>query len=167
MNLDVLSWAFLASFAIHIVDETTMNGGFIQWFQASFWPTYTARMNFWFNGGAAVAIAAGILLYDLFGGHWIVLTLIWSIGFALHGVTLHLFWTIRQRSLSPGLATSVIYWIMAYFFVRYGFVAGQIASSDFWTGVVLGALTVGAFLTFVPTLVIPRLILPRIHRAAG
>jgi hypothetical protein len=33
-----------------------------------------------------------------------------------------------------------------------------IAASDFWIGVVLGVVTVGAFLTFVPTLVIPRLI---------
>jgi len=79
----------------------------------------------------------------------------------------HLYWTIRQRNLSPGLPTSVIYWIMAYFFVRYGLVAGRIGSSDFWTGTLLGVLTVGAFLTFVPTVVIPRLILPRIQRATG
>ena len=158
MSLDVLLWAFLASFTIHIVDETLMNGGFIRWFQVSFWPTYTARMNFFFNGGALVIIAAGNVLDDLFGGHWIILTLIWVFGFAFHGVTLHLFWTIRQRNLSPGLVTSVIYWVMAYFFVRYGLRAGQISRSDFWAGVLLGVLTVGAFLTFVPTLLIPRLL---------
>ena len=167
MSLDVLLWAFLASYVIHLVDETTMNGGFIRWFQASFWPTYTARMNFWFNTGALLAITFSNLLYDLFGGHWIILALIWPAGFALHGVTLHLFWTIRQRNLSPGLAASLIYWIMAYFFVRYGLAAGQISSSDFWTGAVLGVLTVGAFLTVVPTVVIPRLIRPRIQRATG
>ena len=54
---------------------------------------------------------------------------------------------------------------MAYFFVRYGFLAGHISTSDFWTGTLLGVLTVGAFLTFVPTLVIPRLIRSRIQRA--
>jgi multisubunit Na+/H+ antiporter MnhE subunit len=58
--------------------------------------------------------------------------------------------------------TSVLYWIMAYFFVRYGLLAGQIDSADFWTGVVLGALTVGAFLTFVPTVVVPGLIRSRV-----
>ena len=158
MSLDILLWLFLASFVIHIVDETTMNGGFIRWMQTSFWPTYTARMNFWFNGGALLAIAVSNLLYDLLGGHWIILALIWPFGFALHGITLHLFWTIRQRSLSPGLATSVIHWIMAYFFVRYGFLTGQIARFDFVTGVVLGVLTVGAFLTFVPPVLIPSLV---------
>jgi hypothetical protein len=164
VSLDILLWAFLASYVIHIVDETTMNGGFIKWIRASLWPTYTARMNFWFNGGAVVGIAASNLLYDLFGGHWIILALVWPSAFAIHGITVHLFWTVRQRNLSPGLVTSVIYWIMAYFFVRYGLVARQIASSDFWIGVVLGVATVGAFLTFVPTLVIPALIRPRVKR---
>ncbi len=131
MSMDILFWAFLASYVIHIVDETTMNGGFIRWFQASFWPTYSARMNFWFNGGAV----------------------------------LHLYWTIRQMNLSPGLVTSVIYWIMGYFFVRYGLLGGQIASTDFWIGTLLGVLTVGAFLTFVPTVVIPKLIRSRMQRA--
>ena len=49
MSLDVLLWTFLASFAIHVVDETTMNGGFVRWMQVSFWPDYTAEKNFWFN----------------------------------------------------------------------------------------------------------------------
>jgi hypothetical protein len=165
MSMDVLFWAFLASYVIHIVDETTMNGGFIRWFQASFWPTYSARMNFWFNGGAVLAIAASNLLYDLFGGHWVILALVWPSAFALHGITLHLFWTIRQMNLSPGLVTSVIYWIMEYFFVRYGLVGGQIASTDFWIGTLLGVLTVGAFLTFVPTVVIPKLVRSRVQCA--
>ena len=158
LSLDILLWVFLASFVIHLLDETTINGGFIRWMQKSFWPTYTARMNFWFNSSFILVIACSNLLYDLFGGHWIILALIWPSGFALHGFTLHLFWTIRQRNLSPGLPTSIIYWIMEYFFVRYGLFAGQIAPSDFWIGTLLGVLTIGAFLTFFPTVVIPRLI---------
>jgi hypothetical protein len=50
---------------------------------------------------------------------------------------------------------------MEYFIVRYGFLAGQIAPSDFWIGTGLGVVTIGAFLTFVPTVVIPRLIRKR------
>jgi hypothetical protein len=118
-------------------------------------------MNFWFNGGAVVAIAGSNLIAELLGGHWVILALIWPFGFALHGITLHLFWTIRQRDLSPGLVTSVLYWIMAYFFVRYGLLTGQIDTADFWSGVLLGVLTVGAFLTFVPTVLVPRLVRPR------
>jgi uncharacterized protein with HXXEE motif len=167
MSLDVLLWTFLGTYVVHLVDETTMNGGFIRWFQASFWPTYTARMNFWFNAGAVGAITISNLLYDLAGGRWIILALIWPFGFAVHGITLHLYWTIRQRNLSPGLVTSLLYWIMAYFFVRYGYLAGRITPSDFWTGAILAVLTVGAFLTFVPTVVIPRVIRARSLTATG
>src|SRR5215831_12980913 len=147
MIVDILLWAFLASFVIHVVEETTVNGGFIRWMQDNFWPAYSARANFWFNGGAIIAVAGSNLLYDVFGGHWVVLALIWPFGFALHGITVHVYWTVRQRNLSPGLLTSVIYWIMAYFLVRYGFLAGRIDPLDLWAGVVLGVLTVGAFLT--------------------
>ena len=110
------------------------------------------------NGSVILAIASSNLLYDLLGGHWIILCLIWPFGFALHGFTLRLFWTIRKRSLSPGLATSVIYWIMAYFLARYSFLARQIPTFDFWAGVLLGVLRVGGFRSFVPTVVIPVLI---------
>lgn len=158
MNVDILLWASLAALVIHVVDETTMNGGFVRWIQTSFWPTYTGRMNFFFNGGFIVGIAAVNALYDLFGGHWIIVALLCPWGFALHGLTTHVFWTIKQRDLSPGLLTSVLYWIMAYFFVRYGLAAGQIAPLDFWTGTILGMVTVGAFLTFVPTVVVPALL---------
>lgn len=158
MSLDVLLWTFLVAFIIHLIDETAVNGGFITWIQTSFWPTYTARMNFWFNTAFILAIAMSNILYETLGGHWIILVLIFPFGFALHGLTVHLFWTVRQKSLSPGLPTSVIYWIMAYFFIRYGLLAGQIAPVDFWVGAGLGVVTVGAFLTFAPTVVIPALI---------
>src|SRR5258708_38675123 len=164
MSLAILMWAFLGSYVIHLVDEPTMYGGFLLWIKPSFWPPYTGRMTFWFNSGAVLGIPVSNLLAALFGGHWVILVLIWVSGFALHGIPLHLFWTIRQRNLSPGLVTSVLYWIMAYFFVRYGFLAGHISASDFWTGTILGVLTVGAFLTFVPTVVIPRLMRGRMRR---
>lgn len=157
MNVDILLWAFMASFVVHVLDETLTNGGFVRWVQTSFWPAYTPRMNFWFNGGFMLGVAVANVLYDLLGGHWIIPALICPIAFAVHGVTVHGFWTIRQRNLSPGLLTSVLYWIMAYLFVRYGLVDGRISPRDFWTGTLFGILTVGAFLTFVPTLVIPQL----------
>jgi hypothetical protein len=50
--LSLLFWAFLASYIIHILDETLVNGGFVQWIRENFWPAYTWRMFFWFNAGA-------------------------------------------------------------------------------------------------------------------
>ncbi len=167
MNLDILFWLFLAAYAIHLVDETAVNGGFVHWIKSSFWPKYTGKMFFWFNFGAVVAIALSNILYDAAGGHWIILALVWPFGFALHGFTVHLFWTIKQKNPTPGLITSVIYWIIAWLIVRYGFLAGSsshIARIDFWTGLIVGAVVVGGFLTFAPTVVMPALLRKRRRR---
>ena len=157
MTLDVLAWALLAAYVVHLLDETMMNGGFVHWVSANFWPGYNQRMFFWFNAGAVVAIAAGNVLFDVFGGHSVVLPLFWIFGFALHGVTVHVFWTVRQRDYSPGLITSVLYWIIAYLVVRYGFADGRISAADFWTGAVAGMVLLGGFLTIGPTVLFPRM----------
>ncbi len=34
-----------------------------------------------------------------------ILPLFWVFGFAVHGLTVHLFWTAWQRAYSPGLVT--------------------------------------------------------------
>lgn len=115
------------------------------------------RMFFWFNAGAVVLIAASNLLFDLFGGRLVILPLVWIFGFALHGVTVHVFWTVRQRDYSPGLVTSVLYWIVAYLAARYGYAAGLVSATDFWASAIAGCVLVGGFLTFGPTLIFPRL----------
>lgn len=157
MALDLISWALLASYVVHLLDETLINGGFVGWVTRSFWPGYNMRMFFWFNAGAVVLIVVSNLLFDFFGGHLVILPLIWIFGFALHGLTVHIFWTVRQHSYSPGLVTSVLYWIVAYFAIRYGYAAGLVTPSDFWVGVVAGFVLIGGFLTFGPTLIFPAL----------
>jgi hypothetical protein len=43
-SLSFLFWAFLASYVVHILDETLLNGGFVRWIADNFWPTYHVRM---------------------------------------------------------------------------------------------------------------------------
>ena len=105
--LSLLFWALLASYLVHILDETLLNGGFVQWIRDNFWPTYTTRMFFWFNAGAIAAIATSNLLFDSLGGHWVILPLIWVAGFVTHVVSVHVYWTIRRNTYSPGLVTRV------------------------------------------------------------
>jgi hypothetical protein len=157
MTLDLLAWALLASYVIHLLDETLINGGFVHWVSSRFWPGYNNRMFFWFNLGAIVGIGASNVLFDLFGGHFVVLPLFWIFGFAVHGVTVHIFWTVRQRDYSPGLLTSVLYWIVAYLTVRYAFGAGLISAVDFWVGAAAGAVLLAGFLTLAPTVIFPAL----------
>jgi hypothetical protein len=47
--LSILFWAFFASYVVHVLDETLLNGGCVRWIADNFWPTYHVRMFFWFN----------------------------------------------------------------------------------------------------------------------
>jgi hypothetical protein len=155
--LSLLFWALLASYIVHILDETLLNGGFVRWIADNFWPSYTARMFFWFNAGAIAAIAISNILFDSLGGHWIILPLIWVAGFVTHAVTVHLYWTVRRNTYSPGLVTSLLYVIVFYLLIRYGLGPHLVSGADFAIGTVLGVVTVGAFLTVGPTVLFPRL----------
>src|SRR5215471_619000 len=157
MIVSLLFWGFFVSYLVDIVDETLMNGGFVHWVVANFWPTYRIRMFFWFNAGAIAAVAISNVLFDVFGGHWVILPLIWVAGFVTHAVTFHLYWTIRRNDYSPGLVTSLLYVMVLYLLIKYGVGEGLIARSDFVTGLAIGVATVGAFLTFGPTVLFPKM----------
>jgi hypothetical protein len=157
MFLSLLFWALLASYIVHILDESLLNGGFVKWIVENFWPTYTWRMFFWFNAGAIALIAISNLLFDTFGGHWVILPLIWVAGFVTHAGTVHLFWTIRRNTYSPGLVSSLLYLIIFYLLIKYSVGPNLVTGTDFAIGTIVGVLTVGAFLTVGPTYLFPRL----------
>jgi len=157
MFLSILFWAFFATYVIHILDETILNGGFVQWIRDNYWPTYNTRMFFWFNAGALVLIAAGNVLFDSLGGHWVILPILWIAGFVTHAFTVHLYWTIRRNTYSPGLVSSTLYLVIFYLAIRYGVVGGRMRCSDFVIGTTVGVLTVGSFLTVGPTWLFPKI----------
>ena len=157
MLLSLLFWALFASYIIHLLDETLINGGFVQWIAENFWPAYTMRMFFWFNAGAIALIAVSNLLFDSLGGHWIILPLLWVAGFVTHVATVHLYWTIRRNTYSPGLVSSLLYVVVYYLLIRYGLGQHLMTGADFVIGTIVGIVTVGAFLTVGPTFLFPRL----------
>ena len=155
--LNALFWAFFASYVVHILDETLLNGGFVRWVVENFWPQYRVRMFFWFNAGAIAAIVASNVLFDSLGGHWVILPIIWLAGFVTHTFTVHLYWTIRRNTYSPGLLTSSLYVIIFYLLIRYGVGGHLVDAADFVVGTLAGIATIGAFLTVGPTVLFPRL----------
>jgi hypothetical protein len=155
--INLLFWAFFASYIVHVLDETLMNGGFVKWIADNFWPTYHVRMFFWFNAAFIAAIAISNILFDSFGGHWIILPLIFIAGFVTHAFTVHLYWTIRLNTYSPGLLTSTLYLVLFYLLIRYGLGGVLISYQDFSIGTIIGVVTIGAFLTVGPTVLFPRL----------
>src|ERR1035437_2700180 len=142
--LSLLFWAFLGSFVVHILDEALLNGGFVDWIKDNFWPTYHARMFFWFNAAAIAAIAASNVLFDSLGGHWVILPLVFIAGFVTHVLTVHLYWTIRLNTYSPGLITSLLYLVIFYLLFRFGLGGHLITGPDFAIGTVVGVATIGA-----------------------
>jgi hypothetical protein len=155
--LSIIFWAFFASYIVHILDETLLNDGFVKWIADNFWPTYHIRMFFWFNAAFIGAIAAGNVLFESFGGHWVILPIIFMAGFATHTFTVHFYWTIRLNTYSPGLLTSLLYLVAFYLLIRYGVCEHLVGREDFAIGTAVGVATLGAFLTVGPTVLFPRL----------
>ncbi len=153
--LSLLFWGFLGSYVVHVLDEALLNGGFVKWIAENFWPTYRERMFFWFNAAAIAAIAVSNVLFDNLGGHWVILPLVWVAGFVTHALTVHLYWTIRRNTYSPGLLTSLLYIVVFYLLIRYGLGRHLISGADFAIGTVVGVATVGTFLTVGPTVLFP------------
>ncbi|HET6253557.1 MAG TPA: HXXEE domain-containing protein [Puia sp.] len=153
--LSILFWAVLAAYLIHIVDETLMGGGFVQKVREHWWPQYHSEMFFWFNAAVILVIIICIALYDLFGGHWIILPLLWTFGRAFHVITVHLWWSVRYKEYSPGLVTGLLFWILVYFVIRYGLRPGLIDRTDFLIGTI-GGFAGALFLAFLPTTIMPR-----------
>jgi hypothetical protein len=81
----------------------------------------------------------------------------WGKGFATHALTVHLYWTIRRNTYSPGLLSSTLYIVIFYLAVRYDLCGHLISSSDFIIGTAVGVATVGVFLTVGPTWLFPRI----------
>ena len=155
--LNLLFWAVLAALVVHVLDETLMNGGFVAKVMEYWWPRYNGRMFFCFNTAAIGLIAVSLALFDLFGGHWVILPIFWTFERAVHGITFHGWWTVWYREYSPGLLSCVLFWMLLYFLTRFGMVAGQVGTFDFLVGGIAG--TVGAIvLTLSPTVIFPRLL---------
>jgi hypothetical protein len=89
---------------------------------------------------------ASVALYDLRGGEWLVLPLAWAIERLCNGFW-HVWWTVRFREYSPGLVSSILIWMDAYFIVRYRPVDEPIAPHTLWLAALIGLLF-AAFLAF-------------------
>jgi Protein of unknown function with HXXEE motif len=155
--LNILFWVFFASYIVHVLDETILNGGFVQWIAKNFWPTYHMRMFFWFNAAFIGAVAFSNILFDSYGGHWVILPIIFIAGFATHTLTVHFYWTIRLNTYSPGLLTSLLYLVIFYLITKYGLCGNLISRTDFAIGTAAGIATIGLFLTVGPTILFHRI----------
>jgi hypothetical protein len=137
--LNVLFWGMEASYIIHCLDETAVGGGFVNMVKRHFWPEYSRRMFFWFNTVFHSINVFSIILYEIFGGNWVVFPLTMGWVFVTNGFW-HVLGTAILREYSPGLMTSPLYWIIMYFIIRYGLLQGTISWLDFIVSVIIGTV---------------------------
>jgi hypothetical protein len=139
ITLSVLFWGYVMAYCVHVIEEVAVGEGFIEMMRKTFYPEYSGRMFFGFNFMIFVMFVVGIVLFEVFGGMWVI----WPMSFAFMFVTnglWHLIQTIVLRKFSPGLITSPIYWILMYFITRYFLLTGEIALLYFAISAVVGTI---------------------------
>jgi len=139
MPLNVLFWCMEAAYIVHCLDETIAGNGFVKMVNSHFWPEYSGKQFFWFNTLFHILNISGIILYEIFGGMWVIWPLSFCWLFVTNGLW-HVLGSILFREYSPGLMTSPLYWIVMYFIIRYNLVPGQIEMPIFMICLGIGTL---------------------------
>lgn len=139
LPITLFFWGFVAAYAVHIIEESVMGETFVGMMQRLEGPGYQWKHFFWFNTLLMSLIIMATVIYEIFGGHLIVLPLIFVFQMATNGLW-HLLATVIRKKYSPGLVTSLIYWILFYFILRYSIFTHQIGSTDTIMAAIIGTL---------------------------
>lgn len=113
------------------------------------WPGYSWTKFFWFNAGYFLIMIASVVAYDLLGGLWLILPLAWSIERLCNGLW-HVWWSLHFREYSPGLVSSILIWMNAYFILRYRSAAEPISPRVLWPALILGLAAAGFLSFYIP-----------------
>lgn len=135
--LNILFWGMEAAYIIHCLDETVTGEGFVNMVRRQFWKEYNGRMFFGFNTIVHIINILGIILFEILGGAWVIWPLAMSWMFVTNGIW-HLMGTFMFKEYSPGLMTSLLYWIVMYFIIRYSLIPGDIIMWQFIVSLVIG-----------------------------
>ncbi len=149
--LQLFFWLQVAVFALHILDETTCRGRFVERVRKSFAPGITWT-KFWVGNLTFLAIlAASAWAYGRRGGHWVILPLVWFVERPGNTVW-HVWWSVKFNEYSPGLATSLLFPFNLLLVLYYGAYSGHIARLDLGVALALGALAWTIFSSAPPLL---------------
>jgi len=131
-------WGYIVAYVIHLLDESLMGETFVVMLQKNFGPV---EWRHFFIGNTLImtlAITANIV-YELFGHDWIIFPLSFVFFFFTNGIW-HLAATIITKKYSPGLVSSILYWLLFYFILRYSILPGEISTSNSIISAVIGTL---------------------------
>jgi hypothetical protein len=149
--INLIFWAYVAAYVIHILDESLLGENFVEMVKRNFWPAYEWKHFFGFNTLLMSLIILSIVLFEVLGAAWIIFPLTFVFQMFTNGLW-HLGATLITKRYSPGLLTSILYWMLFYFIFRYAFLKGEIAVPQFMISAILGALItilmIGSFFVF-------------------
>lgn len=149
--INLIFWAYVAAYVVHILDESLLGENFVEMVRRNFWPAYEWKHFFGFNTLLMSLIILSIVLFEVLGAAWIIFPLMFVFQMFTNGLW-HLGATLITRRYSPGLLTSILYWMLFYFIFRYAFLKGEIAVPQFVISAALGTLMtvlmIGSFFVF-------------------
>ncbi len=112
----LMFWAVFAAYVVHILEEVTVNRGFVEGVRTHIWASYPATNFIIVNATLLILIACSIFAYERFGGHWIAAPLTWTIERSLNGL-FHVWWCLSFQEYSPGLVTNTLFWVILYLLI--------------------------------------------------
>jgi len=143
INLEIpisfIFWGYVVAYVIHIIDEALIGETFVGMVRKLFWPKYEWKHFFYFNTMLISLTIISIIMFEIFNGLWIIAPLSAAFLFTTNGMW-HLISTIITKKYSPGLATSLIYWILFYFLFRYSFLTHAISNSIIIISAIIGTI---------------------------
>ncbi len=145
-TLTLLFWANFAAFALHVMDETLMGGGFVAFIQRHFWSGFTGTDFFTANAVWLALIAISNILYDLLGARVAVLPLafVWE---RVFNAIFHLGSTLGLKEYSPGLVTGTLFFVLLYLICRFGVLRGHLRWTAFIGGGIAALIFEAAFVS--------------------
>jgi hypothetical protein len=141
-----LFWSNFAAFTAHVLDETLMGGGFVAFIQRRFWPGFTITDFFIANAIWLTLIAISNILYDWLGNRFAVIPIafIWERFF---NAFFHIGSTFYFKEYSPGLVTSVLFFVILYLTYRYGVLRGHVRRAAFFGSGIVAVVFETVFLS--------------------
>jgi hypothetical protein len=118
-------WGIIAVYAFHILEESTLGDIFVNKVKRDYWTDYSWTKFFGFNTLLIILNVAAVILFDVFGGAWIIFPMSLALERTFNGIY-HLGETILKHRFSSGLLSSVLTWILIYILIKYYVAAGQV-----------------------------------------
>lgn len=142
LPVSFIFWGFISVYALHIMEESLLGETFVEKMKKNFWPEYDWTKFFGFNTILMTLNVLAVVLFEIFGGAWVILPLGLATERVLNGFW-HLGETVVTKKFSSGTLTGLLFWILGYFVIRYSIVPGEIPGLYLVISLLIGLLITG------------------------